>query len=324
MIFIPYAPTYGESFKKGTVVSVDAKAKKVVLETGDEISYDYLVLATGSSGAFPARVDPSVNDTTQAIETYNSFVDKINAAKDIVIIGGGPVGVELAGEIATDTKDKKITLIHSKSSLIDNGNFNDKFKKRLRDELEAMGVEILFEHRVTNLDDLPTDGSARCTVQTDKGSQLEADLVFACIGLKTNSSAYSEAFSGKLDEIGCLKVDEFLRVEGYTDVFAIGDCSTADSQAKMAFKAGCQAEIVAKNLQIQADGKCGLKKYSIDLDVIFVPLGRNGGVTHFGSMVAGNFVTRTAKSKGLFTSSYWEGMGQKMPTKSSSEKQDVV
>ncbi|XP_072043852.1 ferroptosis suppressor protein 1-like [Amphiura filiformis] len=246
---------------------------------------------------------------------YNSYVDKINAAKDIVIIGGGPVGVELAGEIATDTKDKKITLIHSKSALIDNGTFNDKFKRRLREGLETLGVEILFEHKVTNLDELPTDGSARCTVQTDKGSTVEADIVFVCIGLKTNSSAYSEAFSGKLDEIGCLKVDEFLHVEGYTDVFAIGDCSAADGQAKMAFKAGTHVEVVVKNLQLQADEK-DLKAYKPPSNIMFVPLGRNGGVAQIGNMVVGNFITKTAKSKGLFTSRFWDAMGQKMPTNS--------
>ena len=69
---------------------------------------------------------------------------QINAAKDIVIIGGGPVGVELAGEIATDTKEKKITLIHSKPALIDNGPFLEKFRKQLLDALEKKGVEVLL------------------------------------------------------------------------------------------------------------------------------------------------------------------------------------
>ena len=38
-------------------------------------------------------------------------------------------------------------------------------------------------------------------------------------------------------------------------MFAIGDCSTADAEAKMAFKAGFHAEVVAKNIQLHADGK---------------------------------------------------------------------
>ncbi|XP_072032901.1 ferroptosis suppressor protein 1-like [Amphiura filiformis] len=314
LIFIPYAPTYGESFQQGKVVSIDTTAKKVVLETGDEISYDYLVLATGTTGHFPAKLEFSVTDSSKAIETYNSYFDKINAAKDIVIIGGGPVGVELAGEISTDKKDKKITLIHSRSALINNGNFTDKFKKRLRKGLQAKGVEILFEHKVSNLAELPKDGSARCTVKTDKGSQVEADLVFVCIGLKTNSSAYSEAFSGKLDEIGCLKVDEFLRVEGCTDVFAIGDCSSVDSQAKMAYKANRHVEVVAKNIQLHADKK-RLEAYKPPFTAICVPLGRTGGVAQIGnSFVAGNAITKIAKAKGLFTESYWSNQGQKMPT----------
>ena len=81
----------------------------------------------------------------------------------------------------------------------------------------------------------------------------------------------SHCTGDKLDDIGCLKVDEFLRVEGYTDVFAIGDCSTADSEAKMAFKAGCHADVVAKNLKMQETGE-PLKKYSLCKSEIYKTL----------------------------------------------------
>ena len=63
-----------------------------------------------------------------------------------------------------------------------------------------------------------------------------------------------------MDNIGCLQVDENLRVKGTSDVFAIGDCSTADAQAKMAFKAGQHANLVAQNIELDVVGKA-LKPY---------------------------------------------------------------
>ncbi len=77
-IFIPYAPTYGDSFKQGSVVKIDTSTKKVTLDTGDEIEYDYLVLATGTTGNFPGKLDTSsIKNASQAVEMYTSYVDKV-------------------------------------------------------------------------------------------------------------------------------------------------------------------------------------------------------------------------------------------------------
>ena len=63
-----------------------------------------------------------------------------------------------------------------------------------------------------------------------------------------------------MDDIGCLKVDEYLRVEGTSDIFSIGDCSAANATAKTSVKATAHAELTAKNIQLTADGKT-LKPY---------------------------------------------------------------
>lgn len=56
----------------------------------------------------------------------------------------------------------------------------------------------------------------------------------------------------KLDERNFLKVNEFLQVDGYTDVFAVGDCNNAD-QVKMATKAMNQMEVLAQNIKALVD-----------------------------------------------------------------------
>ena len=62
-----------------------------------------------------------------------------------------------------------------------------------------------------------------------------------------------------MDDRGCLQVDEFLRVEGHKYIYAIGDCSTADDQAKMAYKADLHAGIAAFNIENDANDRQPVK-----------------------------------------------------------------
>ena len=64
-----------------------------------------------------------------------------------------------------------------------------------------------------------------------------------------------------MDAKGCLKVNQYLQVEGLHDVFAVGDCSGADDECKMAYKGALHANIAAQNIQNLADEK-PLKQYN--------------------------------------------------------------
>ncbi|CAF4663393.1 unnamed protein product, partial [Didymodactylos carnosus] len=64
-----------------------------------------------SSYAFPGKV--AEHHSIDAYMKYEQIHNKIEQAKHILVIGGGSVGIELCGEIATDFKDKHITLVHS-------------------------------------------------------------------------------------------------------------------------------------------------------------------------------------------------------------------
>ena len=86
-VFVPYAPAYGESFKRGTVTKIDAAGKKVVLENGDEITYDYLVIATGSTAPFPAKFDwTSTKEVADGIKMYNDIKEKVSPRFFLYII----------------------------------------------------------------------------------------------------------------------------------------------------------------------------------------------------------------------------------------------
>jgi NADH dehydrogenase FAD-containing subunit len=81
----------------------------VVTASGQEITADYVVLATGSRYAFPAKTD--LVDTTQAQEQIRAAHDALSQAERVLLLGAGPVGIELAGEIRAVWPDKHITLL---------------------------------------------------------------------------------------------------------------------------------------------------------------------------------------------------------------------
>ena len=70
----------------------------------------------------------------------------------IVVIGGGPVGVELVGELATDYPDKKVILMHNREQILDE-RLSQKFIKKIQDGLKALKVETILGERV-DMDDL--------------------------------------------------------------------------------------------------------------------------------------------------------------------------
>jgi NADPH-dependent 2,4-dienoyl-CoA reductase/sulfur reductase-like enzyme len=73
---IPFEPTFGDKFKRGKVVGIDVIQKTVELAGGESVSYDELVIATGTTGPFPCKLPVEV-DSKDAILRYESMVDKV-------------------------------------------------------------------------------------------------------------------------------------------------------------------------------------------------------------------------------------------------------
>ena len=92
---------------------------------------------------------------------------EIEKANDIVIIGGGPTGVELAGEIGEKYKMKKMVIIQS-NEILGGAELTQKFQSNLKAGLENINVEIHLGERVENLDELSFAVYKRQTVKTSK------------------------------------------------------------------------------------------------------------------------------------------------------------
>jgi apoptosis-inducing factor 2 len=317
-IFIPYDGL----LKRGKVLHnfvTEVTPNKVHLDNTETLGFDYLILATGSSYPFPAKM--SSNDVKSSKESILHLSEKIRTAQRVLIVGGGPVGVELAGEIASKYPQKMITLVHTGKTLI-GAPFHPKLGKKLLDGLQMMGVQVVLGERVL-LDNLnPVDFVQTQTYVTDKGAEILADLLFTCYGAKVNNKYLLTHFAEQLDEHGRVKVNQKMQIEGYSNIFAVGDLTNVD-EPKMALLSGAHASIVAANIKTLHLNKTTGQQKTLKVyqpsktPLIIVPLGESNGAGQFpltkSGIVVGAFFAKQIKGKTLLAQMYWKKMGLLMP-----------
>src|SRR5258706_10302353 len=241
-IFLPYSALLAH----GRVVrdrAVEVDAHRVVLASGEAITADYVVLATGSTYPFPAKSD--AHDAEDAMDNYRAAYNELIHANRVLLVGAGPVGIELAGEINAKWPDKHITLLDLAADVL-----GERFRPDLRAELRAqlvdLGVELVLGE---GLHEFPTTVAAELgtfTVTTNSGREITADIWFQCFGVSPVSDYLSGDLAGARGPEGFVTVGPALQVAGHDNVFAIGDVSTAD--AKMAGMAGKRARHLCQEI----------------------------------------------------------------------------
>ncbi|XP_006181230.1 apoptosis-inducing factor 2 isoform X1 [Camelus ferus] len=308
--FISYSASFKENFRQGLVVGIDLKNQTVLLEDGEALRFSHLILATGSTGLFPGKFN-QVSSQQVAIQAYEDMVTQVQCSQSIVVVGGGSAGVEMAAEIKTEYPEKEVTLIHSQMALADK-ELLPCVRQEAKEILLRKGVQLLLSERVSNLEELPLNEYRECIkVQTDKGTEVAANLVIVCNGIKINSSAYRSAFDDGLASNGALKVNEYLQVEGCSHVYAIGDCADV-KEPKMAYHAGLHANVAVTNI-INSMKQRPLKAYRPGALTFLLAMGRNDGVGQISGFYVGRLMVRLAKSRDLFISSSWKTMRQSPP-----------
>ncbi|KAJ8418345.1 hypothetical protein AAFF_G00140540 [Aldrovandia affinis] len=308
--FIPFQETFGASFRQGRVVRVDPEAQVVILDGGEEVQYSHLILCTGTDGPFPGK-STAVADYRAAIQKYEDMVKEIQAASSVVVIGGGSTGVEMAAEIKTDYPDKKVILIHSRIALAD-VELLPSVRQQAKEVLLEKGVELVLGQKVSNLSALEFNVTRKdMAIVTDKGTELTADLVICCTGSKVNCAAYRSSLGGCLAINGALKVNTHLQVEGFDNIYAVGDCADID-EPKMAYHASLHAGVAITNITNSLVGK-PLTSYKTGSVTMLLAMGRNDGVGQLSGLRLPRCLVTQGKSKSLLLWKSWREMGQKAP-----------
>jgi NADH dehydrogenase FAD-containing subunit len=304
-IFLPYTGLLA----KGRVVrdrAATVEPGRVVTASGEEVAADYVVLATGSSYPFPAKTD--LVDTEHASEQIRATHRALSQADRVLLLGAGPVGIELAGEIRAVWPQKSIVLLEAGDKVL-GGPFMPELRAELGRQLEEFQVEVLLGSPLREAPPTSPGELGTFTVTTESGVEVTADIWFRCYGVVPNSDYLGETLSAARRADGYVEVGPTLQVAGQTTVFALGDLSTAD--AKMAGFAGHQATTVAANITALASGSRDLVDYQSMGVAIAVPIGPAGGAGQFPGQneVVGREVIAEVKGRDMMVDRFGERFG---------------
>jgi NADH dehydrogenase FAD-containing subunit len=267
---------YDTLLSRGRVVrasAVKVEPTQVVLSTGESLTADYVVLATGSTYPFPAKSDEL--DMADAHDKVRRAHDALAAATSVLLVGAGPVGIELAGEIVAVWPDKQVTLLDQAPELL-GPRYKAELKAELGRQLAELGVRVVLGEPLRTQPATQVGVRAPLTVTTTGGTTLEADIWFRCYGVAPASGYLVGDLIAARTPDGFLQVTPQLQVEGQERVFSLGDVSTADAQ-KLAGLAGRQAAVVVANISELVSGGTDLQTYDPIPPALIVPIGPTGG-----------------------------------------------
>jgi NADH dehydrogenase FAD-containing subunit len=237
---------------QGRIVDVDPRARLATVERADGETqvepYDALVIASGVTNGFWR------NDAVQDFASISAGIDRaagqIAEAKQIAVIGGGATGVSVSANVKACYPETEVHFFFSDSEPLPG--YHPKVRARIGAQLQSSGVVLHPGHRAVIPEGFECDRFTHDPVEWSTGQPpFGADLVLWTVGRVQPNSAFVPA--GMLDERGFVKTDEFLRVPGYDDVFAVGDVAASDPNRSSARNWGYR--IVANNVRAALDGK---------------------------------------------------------------------
>ena len=267
-------------FRMATVIRIDTEKKVLFFSDGGELTYDLLVLAAGSKTNFFGNDIIRQNafyikNIDDALSMCNGLIDTLEKAAveqdpivrkkllTMVIAGGGPTGVELAGMLGEfklcilgkDYPELKgetlqVHLIEGSPNLL--APMSDRSHKGAYKELDRLGIKLKLNTQVTHYSD--------DQVHLSNGDVIETKTLIWAVGVTANTFEGIEKSS--IGKGGRMITDQYSRVEGYDDVYAIGDISIQffaknypNGHPQLAQPAIQQGKRLAKNLLLHARKK---------------------------------------------------------------------
>lgn len=201
-------------------ISIDREARTCSTRKGESFEYEKLVLATGSK---PANVSwlknadlNNVFTVTKDKPTLEKILETIPDTTNVVVIGGGFIGVEFADEL--NKRDKKVTVVELLPRLLAQA-FDEEMSAKARSLLEERGVNVICGKSVK---ELQGQNKVEGVVLSD-GENLPADMVILAVGYQPNVGLAKEA-GLEINEVGSIRVDEYMRTCD-PNILAVGDCA---------------------------------------------------------------------------------------------------
>ena len=299
-------------FRMAKVESVNTD-KKTINTTVGEIDYDYLVMAFGAKTNFFGDKDIEattlpMKSVSEAMRLRNTILRNLELAlteedparkqalMNIVVVGGGASGVEIAGAVAEmkkniiardypdlDSSQMHIYLVNAVDRLL--SAMDPVSSKRAERDLKELHVHIRQPQFATEY----KDG----ILKTSAGLEIPTQTVIWVSGICANTVEGFPAES--IGHAGRFLTDRFCRVKGVKDVYAIGDVSLVEGDEEyplghpqLAQVAMQQAKTVAKNFKAMSKGK-ELKPFKYKNLGVMATIGRNHAVAEISGKKFGGF-----------------------------------
>ena len=203
-------------FAGDPAVRIDRPRKHVYTEKGEVISYDRLILATGSKPFVPPIPGSDLKGVLSFRDIYdvNSMLDYCNTWKNAVVIGGGLLGLEAA--YGLKQQGMNVTVLHLMDRIMDR-QLDSKASQMLKTAIEQKGITILT---AANTEGLIGEEGHVTQVKLKDGTVLDADLVVFAVGIRPNMALAQSA--GLRCNRGVLVNDTMQTFD--PSIYAVGEC----------------------------------------------------------------------------------------------------
>ena len=267
---------YNSILKNTTILTekVLTIASKYVKTQQQKILYDYLVIATG--------IDyPILLENTQNVHVLKNGSDALEIAKKIqqsthlLIVGGGVIGTEIAGEIITKHSTKKVTFVHSHQHLIERTS-SDAWEYA-EEFLTKNGVTFYFSEKIIS--------QKEGVFLTNYNHHIFADLCIFCTGIQPNPSFMHGFEQECYSKQKFLVVNKYLQLKGYPHIFVGGDINDVDIE-KTGHNAKVQGKNIAKNI-INIHKEKPLEPFKKPHPIIIIGLGDLRGIIYLKRVIVG-------------------------------------
>ena len=221
-------------------VAIDAKENRVTLIDGQTVHYDFLIIATGLRPMVPliSGIDPSNILVLRRISHANKIIRALDEAENILVIGGGVEGVEIASQMTL--LEKKVTLIDQKQAIMGR-NLSPKYSELLETIMQDQGVTTLTASQITS--GVKSENGYKLLINN---KQHHFDLIIAAIGALPNTQL---AESCKLEVSHGIVTNQYLQTS-IPNIYAAGDVADVPAHRNhhLWHQAEYMGEIVAANL----------------------------------------------------------------------------
>ena len=228
---------------------IDRKAKNITTKSGEIVNYDKLVLATGSIPLdlpIPGLDKENVFKVKKDTPYLHNLLEEMKDKRDIVILGGGFIGVEFADECKKN-RDVNVTIVELLPHCLMMA-FEDEFCKEAEEVLKDRGINLITNVKLEEvLGDKKVSG-----VKLSDGRTIKADLLLVAVGVKPNVELAES--TGLETDRGGIVVDSCQKTSD-ENIFACGDCTSKKSfftqkpsGLKLASIATMEARIAGANL----------------------------------------------------------------------------